>query len=153
MKEAAWQEIAKRQHLKFDITDDPEEAREIVSDLLAKGEKPLLTAALKYLDTIQTNGIGLTAQKDVLSKAGGYSITAARLGADPYLTDDEERLLMEINPEGLKIVPRFTGDGSFSGTIAIENHIPPEKIEIKGTYTKSSYEAEQEAPPAALAAK
>lgn len=137
--EALWKEIEKKHNLKFDVTDDPEEARNTVQELLEQGYKPNITVPEKYIEEILKNGIAPTVQIDKTGHGEHYSILAGRLGADPYFPKGEARYLVTINPKNLKIEPRFTRDKIFAGTVAITNDVPAEDIEVIGKFDQESF--------------
>lgn len=143
-KEALWKSIQEKHGLKFEITDDLGEAEDIVEELLTSGEKPLITIPEEWVEKISEEGIPLIPKAD-LKKGGGYSVTAARLGADPYFLKGEERFVAEIDPEGLEVKPRLTGDiKGFYGTVYFPRGIPKEKIKLLGKFSEESWNREEE---------
>lgn len=153
-KKLPGKKIARNQHLAFDVTDDYDEARDIVENLLKEGHRPLLTVPPEHLDFILKHGVPEIPQTDRSGRGENYSIIAARLGSDPYFDKTQERYLVQINPEGLNILPRLTGpDKIFAGTIVIEKRIPPENLEVIGRFNAETYKEYLDDESGRLAAK
>ncbi|TAL50220.1 hypothetical protein EPN81_03365 [Patescibacteria group bacterium] len=131
-----WKRAREKHGLKFEITADRDEAEEVVAELLESGEKPLITVPEQYIEYIKTHGISPTHKLDQTGRGKHYSVLAGRLGAEPYFNLNEERWVVEIDPKGLHIQPRFTGaDHAFYGTITIEGTVPPDSIHVIGKFT------------------
>ncbi len=140
MKDRAWREAQIRQHFKFDVTDDIDEATKIIESLLEAGERPVITVPDEYIGYVRDNGIPQTHQWDRSGRGKHYSVLAARIGADPFFNADEERWVVEVDPKGLKVHPRMTGsDRAFYGTIVVDGRIPVSQIRVVGKFSRESW--------------
>ena len=145
-QETRWREVEREQRLKFKITDDRDEAIEIVADLLGQGEPIIITVPEEHVAYIREHGIPQIPQVDRSGRGKHYSVLAGRLGSDPYFNIDEERWVIEVDPEGLDIQPRMTGgDHAFYGTITVGGRIPAEKINVVGKFSRESWEKHRQA--------
>lgn len=144
-KKAKWKRIEISRHLKFEITDDIDEAKDIVKSLLANGEKPTITIPVQYIDKITQQGIPLIPKTD-LRTGRQFEVTAGRLGSPPYLDNDEERYVAEITVPASVVQPRLTGeDRIFAGTVVFNRPIQPSEIKILGKFNNQTYQEEQNA--------
>lgn len=111
-------------HEKINIKD-PEEAREFISQMLEKGEKPCITVPEQYFEFIKD---GLKPHSTWIM---GFDAIVGTLGRDPYMPDEHRKIVYIKNIDIKNIQPRFTGpDNSFHGVIIVNGPIPPEKIEV-----------------------
>ncbi|NQV89641.1 MAG: hypothetical protein HQ488_04935 [Parcubacteria group bacterium] len=135
-----WKRIEKKNALQFEITDELEEAQEIVAELLRSGEKPVITVPDEHIENIKKNGIPQISQYDRSGMGKHYSVLAGRLGSEPYFNAKEERWVVVIDPSNLTISPRMTGkDDSFYGTITIDGRVPAESITVLGKFSKKTW--------------
>ena len=139
-RDRAWREARSKQHLKFDVTDDIDEATEILESLLKAGERPVITVPEEYIGHVRDKGIPQTPQWDRSGRGKHYSVLAARIGADPFFNADEERWVVEVDPSGLKIHPRMTGsDKAFYGTVVVDGRITASQIRVVGKFSRESW--------------
>ena len=130
--------MEKNQHLKFEVTNDLEEAKEIVAELLARGERPTITIPAEYMAYVKKHGIPELAKRDKFGR--GYSVIAGRLGADPYFPKQEQRYLAYVDPS-VEVLPRFTGkDHVFAGTIEFPRPIRADQLTFVGAFDQESYQ-------------
>jgi len=108
----------------FTPTADPEEAREIITELLEKGFRPVVTVPKKYADSLQH---GLSAHATWIPN---FNVIAGTLGREAYQA--EGRIVVEINQIAhTAIHPRFTGPNkTFQGVVIIDGPISPEQITV-----------------------
>jgi len=140
-QEAKWREVEQKHRLTFEITDDRDEVVEIVAELLDQGTHVVITVPDEHIEYIKQHGIPQIPQADRSGRGEHYSVLAGRLGSDPYFNINEERWVVEVDPEGLDIQPRMTGkDQAFYGTVTVGGRIPAEKIQVIGKFSRESWE-------------
>ncbi len=105
--------------------EDPEEARELIQQMLSEGKRPIVTIDKKYLEDVKKDG--LIPQKSWT----GHDLLIGTLGREPYKLD-KGRVAVEVlvdNPD--LINPRFTGEEKyFQGVVEIATEVPPDKLRI-----------------------
>lgn len=108
----------------FEPTNDPEEAREIIAEMLEKGFRPVVTVPKEYADSLQN---GLKAHATWIPN---FNVIAGTLGRDAYQADD--RIVVQIDQiPHTAVHPRFTGPNkTFQGVVIIDGPILPEQISI-----------------------
>lgn len=115
---------SEREKFEFQPTNDPEEAREIILEMLEKGYKPVVTVPKEYADSLQH---GLKAHATWIPN---FNVIAGTLGRDAYQAED--RIVVQIDQiPHTAVHPRFTGPNkTFQGVVIIDGPISPEQISI-----------------------
>jgi len=104
---------------------DLDEASEFITDLWERGERPTVSVPKQYAECLKE---GLKPHSTWIP---GAEVIAATFGRSPYLPNDEERIIVNVNIPPNRIKPRLTGpDKSFHGVVILEGPISPEEITI-----------------------
>jgi hypothetical protein len=120
--------------------DNIDDARECVAELLAQGICPIITVPEEYAEELLTNGVFFLPKEDLLS-GKRFSFVAGTIGLEPYLPEGKERLVLEVNPEGVRIEPRLTGkDKHLHGVVGFPDGVPASAFIEKGKFSKESWE-------------
>ncbi len=109
----------------FEPTSNPDEARDIIAEMLEKGFKPIVTIPKEYADSLRH---GLKAHTTWIPN---FNVIAGTLGREPYQAQD--RIVVQIDQiPHTSVHPRFTGpDKTFQGVVIIDGPISPEQITIQ----------------------
>jgi len=111
---------------------DPEEAREKIAELIAQGVRPIISVPVEYAERFSREGLRTLEHTDWAS-GEDRSIIAGTIGADPFLEENQERELFEIDPAQVQMAPRFTGpDKAFHGVVVFTRGIPAEALHSIG---------------------
>jgi len=110
----------------FFTAEDKDEIGEYIHGLFEKGERPVVTVPVQYIDTLKK---GLESHTTWIF---GFNAIAGTFGREPYLPEGEERVIVKINKiDETQVRPRFTGpQKAFQGVVILDGPIPPEAIEI-----------------------
>lgn len=123
---------------------DINDAREYVAELLVQGERPIITIPKEYISDIEKYGITSVPKHDLLT-GKKFSFVAGVIGLDPYLPENEERHVYEVDPGQVRIEPRLTGsDTSFHGVVGFPDGIPASALTPLGWHSAGSWSAHKD---------
>ena len=108
--------------LEFSISDI-EEAKEVIREALERGEYPIISVPVQYVDAVKK---GIKPHSTWI----GEKIIAGTILREPYSPSNEERVFFRIKTTPDKVLPRFTGpDKKFYGVVVFKGPIEPDQIE------------------------
>lgn len=125
------------------LVADREDAKELVDNLLAKGVRPIITVPKELASEVEKHGISFVPKED-LATGRKYSFIAGTLNIHPYVPEEEERVVFEIDTEQVRVQPRFTGkDKAFHGVVAFPDGVPATALRPLGSFTQETWAAHQ----------
>ena len=126
--------LGTKEHPNYDIKDI-DEAEELIMEMYNTFKcRPVISVDKKYEKGIDEKGI----ERQMGKPEGLGGMMVGTFGIEPYLGNDNERVLYQINVNEKRINPRFTGkDGAFHGVVYISgNRIMPESLKKIGNIEK-----------------
>jgi hypothetical protein len=119
--------------------EDITEAREYIAELLAAGTRPIVTVPEQYAEQVLKEGIHTLLKEDGLT-GKKFSFIAGTIGVPILSPSDEDRFVLSVDTDTVKIEPRLTGsDKAFHGVVHFPNGIPARAITVLGTARGSQF--------------
>jgi hypothetical protein len=119
--------------------EDRDDAREFIDECIKNDIKPIVTIPVEFADDVLKYGVHFVPKQDV--KTGKkFSFIAGTIGIDPYLPEEQERLVLEIDEKAVSIEPRITGkEKRFYGVVGFVGGIPANSFKVLGKFSKKTW--------------
>lgn len=115
----------RREQPRHEHAFDREEALEQIHELYERGERPVVSVPEQFAQAAQN---GLSPHTTWIP---GFDAIVGTFGREPYIPNNERRVLLRLELDESQIEPRFTGpDKAFDGVVVIKGPVPKEKIVV-----------------------